>query len=94
MAENHILFLYFSTCLYMTVPTVTRMAKRIGTDRKASVAKGIESRYKEMLMYKKFLLPFLRPIHTKMVAIIYQIKLGARKIIRRIPQGFNKNKAR
>ncbi len=50
------------------------------------------------LVYRKFLLPFLRPILVKIVAIIKLIKLGARKIIITIPQGFDspksKNKAR
>ena len=47
-----------------------------------------------MLVYKKFLLAFLRPIPVKIVAMIKLIKLGARKIIRRIPQGLMKNKAK
>ena len=47
-----------------------------------------------MLVYKKFLLPFLRPIPVKIVAMIKLIKLGARKIIISIPQGFDRPKSK
>ena len=47
-----------------------------------------------MLVYKKFLLPFLRPIPVKIVAMIKLIKLVARKIIISIPQGFDRPKSK
>ena len=47
-----------------------------------------------MLVYKKFLLAFLRPTPVKIVAMIKLIKLGARKIIITIPQGFDSPKSK